>query len=109
MVPEFTWNSSSNFFVRKVGITRQGFFCCGISIYPHSASSVSFDWEIERYTRGGMGINTYSRAKESLTSYSNLPDEEIAARIPCELRDHPLLIIPQEQRKNFLEKLIGTE
>ncbi len=71
----------------------------------------TFNWvfPIERYTRGGMGMNTYPAPKETVTTYAKLPDEEISARIPCELRDHPLLLIPQEHRKAFLEKLIGTE
>jgi serine protein kinase len=71
----------------------------------------TFNWifPIERYTKGGMGINTYSPPKETLSSYAKLPDEEIAARVPCEMRDHPLLVVPQEQRKAFLEKLIGVE
>jgi serine protein kinase len=71
----------------------------------------SFNWNfpIERYTKSGIGIQTYSPPKESLNSYAKLADDEIAARIPCDMKDHPLLIIPPDQRKNFLEKLIGSE
>ncbi len=74
-------------------------------------SLYSFNWifPIERYTKGGMGINTYPTPKEPLSCYAKLADEEIAARIPCDMRDHPLLIIPQEQRLDFLEKLVGKE
>ena len=28
---------------------------------------------------------------------------------PCDLRDHPFLIIPQEQRRKFLDQLIGPK
>jgi serine protein kinase len=71
----------------------------------------TFNWvfPIERYTKGGIGMNTYSQPKESLQSYAKLPDDEIAARIPCDMKDHPLLIIPQEHRKAFLERLLGAE
>ena len=72
----------------------------------------SFNWifPIERYTKGGIGINnTYASNKETVSSYSKLPEEEISAKMPCDLRDHPLLMIPGEQRKSFLEKLLGEE
>lgn len=85
----------------------------GLERYSKEAEGAvySFNWifPIERYTRGSMGINTYTAQKEPLVSYAKLPDEEISARIPCELKDHPLLLIPQEQRKKFLEELLGTE
>ncbi len=73
----------------------------------------TFSWvfPVERYTKGGIGLGTYGggaadRPRE-LASYAKLPDEEIAARIPCEMKDHPILIIPRDQRKTFLEKLLG--
>ncbi len=74
-------------------------------------ATYSFNWifPIERYTREGIGINTYSPSKETLTTYANLPDDEVAARIPCEMKDHPLLVIPQEHRRDFLEKLMGVK
>ncbi len=69
----------------------------------------SFNWvfPLEHYTKGNIGINTYSASKASVTTYARIPDEEIAARVPCDLKDHPLLVIPQEQRKAFLEQLLG--
>lgn len=72
----------------------------------------SFNWifPIERLTRGGIGIDTYSKPKEALNqSYAKLADDETGARIPCEMKDHPILIIPAEQRRSFLEKLLGKE
>ncbi len=71
--------------------------------------SINWIFPIERYTKGSMGINTYAAPTPSVQSYAKLPDEEISARIPCELKDHPLLIVPQEQRKAFLEKIVGPE
>ncbi|MEM7168006.1 MAG: serine protein kinase PrkA [Planctomycetota bacterium] len=40
-------------------------------------------------------------------SYAGLSPAEIAARIPCELKDPPLFLIPQEDRKAFIEKAIA--
>ena len=71
----------------------------------------SFNWvfPLENFTKGHIGINTYSASKENVTSYARIPEEEIAARVPCDLKDHPLLVIPQEQRKSFLEQLLGEK
>jgi serine protein kinase len=74
-----------------------------------------FNWifPLERFTKGGIGINNKSYessySKEGSQSFARLPDEEVAARIPCDLHDHPLLIIPEEQRIAFLEKLLGKD
>jgi predicted Ser/Thr protein kinase len=72
----------------------------------------TFNWifPVERYTKPGMGINTYTASsKEGMTNYSKLEDAEIAARVPCDLKDHPLLVVPAEHRRAFLEKLVGEK
>ena len=85
----------------------------GMEDYSHlpEGSAYSFNWifPVERYTKGGIGINQYKESKEAVSNFAKLPDEEVSARIPCDLRDHPLLIIPREQRKLFLEKLVGSD
>ncbi|MGK5083381.1 serine protein kinase PrkA [Bdellovibrionota bacterium FG-1] len=73
----------------------------------------TFNWvfPVDRVTKGGIGINTapYGTTKTDATgSFAKLPDDEVSARVPCELRDHPLLLIPQDQRQSFLEKLLGS-
>lgn len=73
-------------------------------------ATYSFNWifPVERYTKGGIGLNTYTATRESVSSYAKLPDEEVAARISCDLKDHPLLVVPLEHRRAFLEKLLGA-
>lgn len=97
----------------------------GMETYSNHAdgSLYTFNWifPVERYTRGGMGLNTYATSRDDrgtnptsrlekdglLSSFAKIPDEEIAARIPCDMRDHPLLLIPRDQRKGFLVRLLG--
>jgi serine protein kinase len=69
----------------------------------------SFNWvfPVERYTKGGMGLNTYTAIKEPLYTFAKLADEDVAARIPCDMRDHPFLLIPSDQRKAFLARMLG--
>lgn len=70
-----------------------------------------FNWifPVESLTKGGIGFNTYTSSREPLLSYAKLPDQDVMARIPCELKDHPFLLVPQDQRKSLLEKMLGTE
>lgn len=91
----------------------------GLELYSREpgGASYTFNWvfPVERYTKGGIGLNQTragaggGTAGEALQNYAKLPDEEIAARIPCDLKDHPILIIPREQRRSFLEKLLGAD
>jgi len=86
----------------------------GLEHYSHEAGGAiySFNWvfPVERYTKSGIGINTrQGPPREPLQSYAKIPDEEVAARLPCDLKDHPLLVIPQEHRFEFLQGLLGPE
>jgi len=75
----------------------------------------TFNWifPLDKVTKGsgaGLGLNQSStRDGTKLTSFARLPDEEVAARVPSDLKDHPFLLIPIETRREFLEKLIGKE
>jgi serine protein kinase len=71
----------------------------------------SFNWvfPVERYTKPGLGINTYASGRETVANYAKLPDEEVASRVPCDMHDHPLLLIPLEQRREFLAQLLGED
>lgn len=66
-----------------------------------------FNWifPVEKYVKGELGLASYSGTKQSITSYSKLGEEEIAAKLPCELKDHPLLLFPLTTRKEVLDDL----
>lgn len=67
-----------------------------------------FHWvfPVDRYGKQGLGLGGAGASKEDdYSSFAKLPDADIAARISCELRDHPLFLIPQKQRGKFLKEL----
>lgn len=78
-------------------------------------AAYTFNWifPTEKSTRAGMGLAAGStkRASDSdrQESFARLSDEEINARIPCDLKDHPLLLVPKTHRKELLTQLIGDE
>lgn len=69
----------------------------------------TFNWifPLERSVKGEMGITHHSASREPSSTYAKLTDAETAARLPCELRDHPLLLIPRDIRLDFLKQLLG--
>ncbi|MBC7692822.1 MAG: serine protein kinase PrkA [Methylotenera sp.] len=86
----------------------------GMEKYSHEPKGglYTFNWvfPLERYTKGGLGLGAYSeRQSTNLSTYAKLPDEEVAARLPSVMRDHPFLLIPQAQRRALLEKLLGRK
>ena len=68
-----------------------------------------FNWIFpeEKITRETIGFSREERRMDlaQYTSYADLPEDRIAARIPCELRDSPLLLLPTEERRSLLNRL----
>ena len=68
-----------------------------------------FSWifPTQKSTRGGIGFGG-SPTIDSLDSFAYLPDDQIDARLGDELRDHPLLLIPLEERQKLIGKMLET-
>jgi predicted Ser/Thr protein kinase len=85
----------------------------GLEAYSQAPEGAlyTFNWifPIEKLVKGGIGLGAGSSKSESLATFARLSDEEIASRLPCELRDHPILLIPSRERLAFLEKFLGAE
>lgn len=65
-----------------------------------------FHWVFpsERRLRGsGMGFGTRGEGGEP-TSFAHVDGEMLDARLSCPLRDHPLLLLPREERRRLLEE-----
>lgn len=72
-----------------------------------------FSWIFpsQKHTRGGIGFGGIAGATGGaelpVDSFAYLPDDSIDARLPDELRDHPLLLIPVEERQKLIGELVG--
>ncbi len=69
-----------------------------------------FNWIFpeERFTREKIGFSKEaSREIDAAQSYADLPEDRIAARLGCPLRDNPLFLIPQAERRSMFEELRG--
>jgi serine protein kinase len=69
-----------------------------------------FSWifPAQKSTRGGIGFGGIQESIESVDTFAYLPDESIDAKLGDELRDHPLLLIPLDERQRLLDKLLAN-
>lgn len=66
-----------------------------------------FSWVFPsaRTERGNIGFGGRGTQAGGTAGFAHLPDEEVDARIACELRDHPLLLLPLGERDELLREL----
>lgn len=66
-----------------------------------------FSWifPAQKSTRGGIGFGGHPTI-DSLESFAYLSDDQIDARLGDELRDHPLLLVPLEERQKLIGKML---
>jgi serine protein kinase len=71
-----------------------------------------FSWifPTQKHTRGGIGFGGNSDALAgSAESFAYLPDDVIDARLGDELRDHPLLLVPIDERQKLIDRVLGDD
>jgi serine protein kinase len=66
-----------------------------------------FSWIFpsQKTNRSGIGFGGIAGAVDATASFAGLPDDSIDARLGDELRDHPLLLVPLEERTKLLAQL----
>ncbi len=81
----------------------------GLEDYSHTPEGAlyRFHWVFpsDRFGKGGLGLGGGVKEEDNTQSYAKLPDSDIAARISCELRDHPLFLIPRAEREKLVRDL----
>ncbi len=65
-----------------------------------------FSWVFPRGADGG-NIGFGDTASDGDESYAHLPEHRVAARLPSELRENPLLLLPPDARSEFLSSNLG--
>ena len=51
---------------------------------------------------GAIGFSDHVVSKEALTTFAHLDEDQIESRLIGSLHDHPLLLLPQEQRRQLV-------
>ena len=63
-----------------------------------------FNWIFpnERLVKGSIGFGDKVDGPTVVESYAHLEGEQIDARLPCEMKDHPLFLVPRGERQRLL-------
>src|SRR5260370_23218786 len=62
----------------------------------------------EKLVKGLIGFAEKLASHGELATYAHLDAENIDVRLTCEMRDHPLFLIPREERLNLVEQSLPT-
>jgi serine protein kinase len=60
----------------------------------------------EKLVKGSIGFSDQLSSHGELATYAHLDIEHIDVRFSCEMKDHPLFLVPREQRRKLLEQSI---
>jgi predicted Ser/Thr protein kinase len=74
-----------------------------------AGSLYRFHWVFpsRRSIRGAIGFGENAERAPDADSYAHLAEDDIDARLLDELRDHPLFLLPLEDRRILLDKLVA--
>lgn len=67
-----------------------------------------FNWVFpsSKTLRGSLGFGQKdSQGSSSVASFAHLPDDQIDAKLLVEVRDHPLFLIPIDERRKLLDRM----
>lgn len=89
----------------------------GLEHYSRSSEGalyrMSWVFPSEKLIKGAIGFGEKLESPDELTSYAHLPMENIDLRLTCEMKDHPLFVIPRAERRKLLDdalkKLEGVQ
>lgn len=64
-----------------------------------------FHWVFpsQKSVRGSLGFGHEKSGGKGASTYAHMPDEEIDAKLLVEVRDHPLFLVPVQERRALLE------
>ncbi|MDC1174095.1 hypothetical protein OAT67_01765 [Bacteriovoracaceae bacterium] len=68
----------------------------------------TFSWifPIDNFVKGGLGFSNET-VKSDLNSFAYLEDKDISAILNSELKDHPVLLIPLEARREIIDEALA--
>ncbi len=61
----------------------------------------------ERIDKSNLGFDSGRPDRDPKESYAYLDADQVDARLSCELRDHPLFLLPKDERKTLIDGLIA--
>jgi serine protein kinase len=62
----------------------------------------------EKLMKGNIGFGESPGTTRELDSWAHLESEHLDVRLTCELRDHPLFLLPKPERRKLLEQALRS-
>ena len=85
----------------------------GLEIYSGTPEGAlyTFNWVFpkEKLVKGSIGFGEKASGQGPVTSYAHLDAEDIDLRLTNPLREHPLFLIPREERRKLLDEAFGQK
>ncbi|MFH1435189.1 MAG: serine protein kinase PrkA, partial [Pseudomonadota bacterium] len=99
------------------GSSKSTFVNCIARALEHYSSTgegamYRFNWIFpsEGLQASGLGFLKGDKDRSSSAgSFALLDESDIDSKLPCELKDHPLLLLPQAQREQFITEILGKD
>ena len=95
------------------GSSKTTFINClinGLEYYSETEEGAlyRFNWifPVKRPSKAKIGFGEEVYSTESLPTYAYLEEEDIACRLVCELKDHPILLLPTEKRQRLIKEIL---
>lgn len=67
-----------------------------------------FNWVFPRSADGGPSLGFRRPAEDEIESYAYLTGEDVSARLICELKDHPLFLLPHADRRRIVDSAFSS-
>lgn len=96
--------SSKSSLIRKVMLAAEDY----AAIDEGALWTFSWLFPIDQFTKGSLGLSS-SPGERHLPTYAYLEDKDVSAILPSELKDHPLLLVPQKARHRMIEKALKNQ
>lgn len=85
----------------------------GLEIYSRAAEGalyrINWIFPAEHLMRGAIGFGGERGPDGELASFAHLAPEQVDASVACEMKDHPIFLIPHGKRKELLEREVGKD
>ncbi len=83
----------------------------GLEVYSRKAEGVLYkiNWVFpsEKIAKSSIGFGEKIGPHGELATFAHLDSESLDARIPCELKDHPLFLVPHRERRKLVADALG--
>ncbi|MFH0798423.1 MAG: hypothetical protein V1906_03365, partial [Candidatus Woesearchaeota archaeon] len=81
----------------------------GLQHYSRTANGgiYTFDWVfVEDSFAENVGFELPHNGSKCSKSLAHLTDEDLFIRVPCQMNDHPLMLVPKDKRRLYLEQVV---